>query len=845
VTAATHRLGTEILPRHYAIELAPDLSAQTFIGRSRITATAREPVSQIVLNACDLEILEARLLDPGNRRMDLVPEVDPAAERLILALSAPLQPGRIELDFRFRGSMEHPLVGFYTHTVDDGSGPPVELALTHCSPTHARKLFPCWDEPAFKAPFGITVIVPEEMMVVSNGSVVSSRTIGDGRRAWKFAETIELPPHVLAIVAGDLEVSPVVHSDGVDIRFVTPRGGMALAEFPLRVAQFAVGYLSWFFGLRCPAAKLDLVAMPGFPRAGMENFGCVIFNDAMVAVDPRRATTRELEAVVGTIVHEISHMWFGNLVTMPWWDDVWLHEAFATFLEVKGTHAFRPDLGGWEAFRISCSEALELDALTSTRPLHYPVEAPADAGEMYDVLTYQKGAALIHMLERFVGERTFRDGVRAFVRDHARGHATAADLWASQAAASAQPVEEIMRRWCSQPGFPLVTVERSGDDLEVEQRRLLPGFEEEGGGWLVPLLVRPAAAPAQAARPHLLSGRRATLPRAARSPVILNAEAAGFYRVLYGRHLLADLSDGGLAGVSALERYSILDDLWAAVVHDLTSAATFLGFAESCVPAADAILWRRILGVLAEVESLLSDKAHLVLRRRWEELASEPLAALEQRGGEPAGGLGAVVLLGLGELGSPRAIRLARRLVASVEPESGEHPDAHVAALNVFAMHGGGPALDYVLDLYTRASTPQERRRYAVMLSRPRDQKVFESAMVIGLDTVSPEYVPFLLREGLRNRRQAATAWRLVVSTWDDLRRRLPANELVRIFEGVTSISDAYLARDVERFLAKRHIPLSGRVLQQYIEQMWRRVALSVRERDRLSAQIVGASRRP
>lgn len=202
-----------------------------------------------------------------------------------------------------------------------------------------------------------------------------------------------------------------------------------------------------------------------------------------------------------------------------------------------------------------------------------------------------------------------------------------------------------------------------------------------------------------------------------------------------------------------------------------------------------------------------------------------------------------MVLLGLGELGSPRAIRLARRLVASMAPASGEHPDVHVAALNVFAMHGGGSALDYVLDLYTRASTPRERTRYAMMLSRPRDRRVFESAMLIGLETASPEYVPFLLREGLRNRRQAATAWRLVVSRWDDLRRRLPANELVRIFEGVTNISDAGLAGDVEAFLATHHIPLGGRVLQQYIEQMRLRVALSVRERERLSAGIAGAGR--
>jgi puromycin-sensitive aminopeptidase len=847
-TNSYDRLPGNVIPLGYELELRPDLDAEEFSGTLIVHAAVRSVTDCVFLNVCHLDVESGELLHPKQgcgAPSTLAPTVV-APEVLRLDFGRTLLPGAVDFLIRYRGSMKHSLVGLYLQPVEGPDGAVSKVIVSHCSPTHARKIFPCWDEPAFKATLALSVVLPDHMVAVSNAAVQSIDAVEGGLRRWHFEPSARLPAHLLALVAGDLDLSDTVVSEETQIRFVGPHGQVDFSRFGLDVALFAVQYLSQYFDCPCPAQKLDLVALPGFPRAAMENFGCIIFNDAMLAIDPDRATRAETAAVVTTIVHEISHMWFGNLVTIQWWDAVWLVEAFATFLEVKGAHAYDEALGGWDEFRHSCGEALELDATHSTRPLTYEVRVPQEAGEMYDALTYQKGAAVIHMIEVFIGEVAFRTGVATYLRSHAGGNATPDDFWSALEHASGQPVIAMARSWTEAPGFPAVLVEKRAEGLQVRQTRFT--YAKAGtsaGRWLIPLFVRATNGSADITR--RLLGQPAdivAIPDETRFRTV-NANAVGFYRVLYDAELLRRLDDECFAALSPIECYSLVDDAWAGAVAGLVPAQAFVQIAEACTHVSSSIVWDRILSVLSEVQLLLPEAARVSLRDRWSDQARDLLAGLEQPLPITDTELARVLLLGFGELGVPRVLDWAHTLVAAGSLKQRAYSELHVPAMHVWCTHGGDSAVDHLVSLLETASTPQERRRYAVMFARPHDVVVFARSLETGMRLASPEYLPFMLREALRNKARAAEAFAMIRVSWPDIVKRCPPNELVRIFEGIGGISDPHLARALDAFLSEVSVPMTGKVIDQSRERMWAYVAFAEREAPALSVAFLGSEDQP
>ncbi|MEZ5341935.1 MAG: M1 family metallopeptidase [Acidimicrobiales bacterium] len=442
-----YRLPSDVVPVRYAVRLVPNLDDESFTGTVRITATALNDVAEIVLNSDGLTITTASV---NGATTDVT--IDDETERLILARSVPA--GDVVIDLSFSGVFNDQLVGFYISRFDDADGNPQKLATTQFEATHARKAFPCWDEPAWKAVFDIEIVAPAGTNAIANTAEIGRISLDDGAQLISFAPTIKMSTYLVAFVVGPLEMTAPVDVDGVALRIVSVPGKSALTSFALECGEFALRYFTDYFGIAYPGDKCDLVAIPDFAFGAMENLGCITFREVLLLIDETSATQPELQRAADVINHELAHMWFGDLVTMKWWNGLWLNEAFATFMEMRCTDAFRPEWHRWVDFSLSRTAAFKTDALSTTRPIEFDVVSPEDAEGMFDILTYEKGAAVVRMLEQHLGEDRFRAGIRRYIREHAYANAETTDLWDAIEAETGEPVRRIMDSWIFQGGFP-------------------------------------------------------------------------------------------------------------------------------------------------------------------------------------------------------------------------------------------------------------------------------------------------------------------------------------------------------------------------------------------------------
>ena len=573
------RLPGGVVPRHYAIELEPDLEAATFSGSVAIDIDISEPTGTIVLNAAELSIVGAHLVAAGGGAVQLDFALDEESERLTLSRrGGRFAAGPARLDISFTGVLNDQLHGFYRSTYTDDAGATHTIAATQFESTDARRAFPCFDEPALKATFATTLVVAGGLLAVSNAAETGREPLDDGRVRVSFAPTMLMSTYLVAFVVGPLEATEAIDCDGVPVRVIHRPGRSGQTGYALDVAAHALEWFSAYYGLPYPSDKLDLVAIPDFAFGAMENLGCVTFREVLLLVDPDAASQPELQRVAEVINHELAHMWFGDLVTMAWWEGIWLNEAFATFMETACTDAYRPGWQVWSTFCRSRASALATDALGNTRAVEYPVHSPAEAEDMFDVITYEKGAALVRMLEQYLGAETFRAGVRLYLRRHAYANTVTADLWDSLAEATGEPVRQIMEGWILQGGHPAVRATATEHGLEVSQRHFtLDPARSDGRSWVVPLRLRIQEPEGDQRELRLLLDQpRRTLTIGDGTPVTLNSGASGFYRDEVGSGALAAVAAAGPGDRSASERHGLIDDAWAATLAGSLDAPAFL-----------------------------------------------------------------------------------------------------------------------------------------------------------------------------------------------------------------------------------------------------------------------------
>ncbi|MFP2912437.1 M1 family metallopeptidase, partial [Pyxidicoccus sp. 3LFB2] len=604
------RLPTTIRPRRYVATVTLDLDARTFSGQQTIELELAEPATEIILHAIALQLGEVTFRAGGEQRRPASLQPMAQSETVVLRFDAPLPAGAASLEVAWTGRFTEGLRGLYQ------AG---KVAATQFEAADARRLFPSFDEPLFKAKWALTVRVPPGLTVLGNGPVVKEETQG-GLHAVTFQETEVLSSYLVALVVGPLVGTAEEKIQGVPVRTWSLPEKAHLTRFGQDVALAVLPRLQDYFGLPYAFTKVDQVGIPDFEAGAMENAGLITYREVALLLDPATAPLSVQKRVAEVVTHELAHQWFGNWVTMVWWDDLWLNEAFATWMAFKIVDQWRPEWRMWLDFDAHRASALHLDALKSTHPIHGEVRNAAEASESFDAITYEKGGAVLRMIEGFLGEGPFREGIRQYMRKHARANAVKEDLWNALGQAAQQPVEELATAWVGQSGFPMVSARLDGRTLRLSQRRFYsePGVQS-GEKWPVPMVLRYEDGTGVREQRVLLRDAQASVTLEGSGEVkwlTANAGSTGFYRVSYDKPALEKLATH-MKALAPSERISLLADQWALVRSGQASIGDLLELAARFGDEEDDSVLDELVGRLAYIESRLVDGEDQERFRRW------------------------------------------------------------------------------------------------------------------------------------------------------------------------------------------------------------------------------------
>ena len=855
--AGDFRLPRTVEPETYRMEIEPNMASASFSGTLSVDVVVHEPISEMVLNAAELAVSDVEIVTADGSTLPCAVSFDDELEQVIFRPPSLLPPGPCTVGCRFTGTLNDKLRGFYRSTYTDADGELQLIATTQFESVDARRAFPCWDEPDRKAVFEVTLLVDPGLEAYSNSPVISSEIVGKRRRV-RFAPTMKMSTYLVAFIVGRFETTKIVDVDGVPLRVVCTPEKRGLADFALDVGAFALRFFRDYFNIPYPGDKVDLVVIPDFAAGAMENLGCITFRDTALLVNPAEASRAELERVADVIAHELAHMWFGDLVTMGWWEGIWLNEAFATFMEVLCVDAFRPSWDRWVGFAPSREAALSVDSVHATRPIEYPVGPPQEAEGMFDLLTYEKGCGVLRMLEQHIGPDVFRDGVRAYLKAHAYGNTVTTDLWDALEDASGAPVRDVMDTFILQGGHPLVSL--TGRTLTQEPFSFGPppvGTESSiGTEWNVPIAVRAlpaAAAPATPVRHLVLGAAPVELEEADGGLVVVNAGGWGIFRVGYEQaHSLA-LSEH-LAALTELECSNLLADTWATTLAGRSELGNFLNLASRLGAHPDPAPWAPVASALVLVNRIAAGADE---RNALTGAVAALFGPLHQRlgfeaevgEGERTPTLRALAINLLGTVGADPAVRdEAARLFDSspVAGGSGDPipPDVESATFAVVAQRARPGDYDVLLARYRTAATPQEEMRSLGALTSFPDVDLCLRTFDLAMTEVRSQNGFAVIAGLLANPVGGQATWTRVMESWDAMLERFPKNALPRVLESITALcADASFADEVVRFLHAHPLVSGGRRVAQSIERLGVNVAFATRERPRLVRALSAARR--
>jgi puromycin-sensitive aminopeptidase len=618
-------------------------------------------------------------------------------------------------------------------------------------------------------------------------------------------------------VIGPFEETPAIDVGGTPLRAITPLGKSHLTSFALEAGEHALRFFSEYFDIPYPGDKLDLVAIPDFAFGAMENLGCVTFRESAMLVDPAKASLQELERVATVVAHEIAHMWFGDLVTMQWWEGIWLNEAFATFMEVLCTNNFRPEWKPWLSFATDRDMALEIDGLHATRPIEYEVVSPSEMRGMFDLLTYEKGGSVLRMLEQFLGPDVFRDGIRHYLKKHSYANTVTTDLWDALEEISGQPVRDTMNTWILQGGHPLVELENG----ILSQRPFAYGEPGPvpsaiGSNWLTPVVTRPL--PTGDVEKILLGKDPVTVGTGAR---VINGGGVGVFRSRYGSVELGMVASH-LDQLDEIERAVLFADSWAALFSSRTTWSDFLGLARRLGDKDEPTSWRFIAQAFDFAQRAADDRQRRDLAHPVREIFGPQLARLgyDVREGESplAGQVRATAIGILGTLGADEVVQ---ERCADLTSRGEFDGDMARAALRVTAGLNRREDFDLFLQRARDAESPQIQQRYQWGLADFTEEPFALEAAEHCFNEFRTQDAPIVLGLLSRQRATGPAVWKLVTSRWNEIRDRFPPNVQSRVTSGVpTFIADHPFAAEVAEFHRSHPIPGEERLLEQLLERL-------------------------
>jgi len=838
--AKSYRLPPSVIPERYELKLTPDLTGWTFTGQEKVSVQIAEAVRDIVLNAAELDLHRVSLKRADGRVVEGRAILDPENERAKLSFAEVLPAGRAELLIEFSGILNDKLHGFYRSSYKGADGQDKPLASTQFESTDARRAFPCWDEPSLKAVFQVTLVVDEKLTAISNARVIREKRLeGTGRKEVVFADSIKMSTYLVAFIVGEFEATEAVMAAGAPLRVCAVPGKKLLTRFALDIGKASLDYFSRYYDVPYPGDKLDLIAIPDFASGAMENLGAITFRETALLVDAEKATRAELERVADVVSHENAHMWFGDLVTMKWWNGLWLNEAFATFMEMLAVDAWKPEWRRWDSFTISRAAAMQVDGLKSTRSIEFPVERPEEAAGMFDVLTYEKGASVLRMLEQYLGAEAFRDGIRVYLQRHQYANAETTDLWDALEKSTEQPVRTLMDSWIFQPGYPLITVEKHGRGVRLTQQifRYLQDGSISDQRWYVPIFLRAGSKSGIFRQTLLLTENEQTLDFE-ESPdwVVVNAGGHGFYRVGYSHQLLDALKGSLNDQLSSVEKFGLVNDTWAATLAGLAAPSDYLGLIELMREERDLNIWATIIGSWHNLERILDEDQCDRLAERVRTLVGPAVErfgwSTKEDESELESQLRGDLIAALGTLGEDRICQeRAREFFARYE-KAPDAVDRNIIPALVAIVAHTGMISDYE-NFYRRfkdAGTPQEETRFLFALANFRAPELIDRTLDLTINgEVRTQNAPYLVRGILLNRKARSKAWSFMKAHWEEMLRLYPDNSIPRMCEGIVGLVTPELEKDVREFCAAHPVKQGSKQLEQHLERL--RVAVQCKKR--------------
>lgn len=780
---APGRLPKDVVPKHYAIQLEPDLTASTFRGSETITIEVRQPVRKIVLNSLDLEITSARVhpASSNTATAPIKPLIDPTAQTLTLPLESELAPGDYRVDLEFSGKLGEQTYGLYVTRYQSEAGEGRALA-TQMEPADCRRMFPCWDEPAFRAIFQLSVTVPTNHTPVSNMPAEKETPVEGGKKQVSFAPTPSMASYLMALFSGEFEALEDT-AEGVKLRVLTTPGKREQARYALDSTKKILAYFNEYFGTRYPLPKLDQVAIPSTGASAMENWGAIVYNDTAFLYDPQTSSQSTKERVFSIIAHEIAHQWFGNLVTMGWWDNLWLNEGFASWMGTKATDRLNPEWQVWLRAAGDKEWAMWLDARSTSHPIQQPVHNESQALDAFDAITYSKGQAFLRMLESYLGEVPFQGGIQAYMKKHAYGNTTTADLWKALEEASGKPVTALAGGWTEQSGFPVVKL-RLQDERTIEmvqERFTINQTKPEPLFWAVPVKLGPSAAPLDARLILLKDTRPVTAPIDPNEAVKGNLGDTGYFRVSYDDTLFQRLLNT-IPHMAVADRLNLLNDSWALALAGRVPVTRYFQVVEAVAGMPDYALLDQIIDAFGFIDQLQHGRPGEKVFHAWGiRLLAPHLARL---GWDPAPGekqldalLRAALVERLGKFGDEGVLREARtRYERFLENPATLSGDLRGPVLTLIGRQADAATWEKLAALArAETSTEQKRSLYRALASAQSPELATRTLALSLTDELIPRQAVHLLNQVGTEGDQPALALEFAKANLDALLTKVPA----------------------------------------------------------------------
>ena len=766
------KLPKEVVPTDYSVRIIPDIDKLTFAGTETVKLDVRSRVRQLVLNALELKI-EAASID-GKELPASAIKIDEKNDLLALALPSELATGEHTLTLRFTGKINEQGQGlFYMRYQEQGSGARKTMLGSQFEATDARRFFPCWDEPVFRARFQLTAAVPENWLAVSNMPIESEKKIAGGKEV-RFAATPRMSSYLNVFVAGELDFIES-RSGPTQLRVITTKGKAEMGRYALEATAQILQYYNDYFGVAYPLPKLDQIAMPGGFGGAMENWGGITYYESKLLFDPKSSSAETKQDIYEVLAHEMAHQWFGDLVTMAWWDNLWLNEGFASWMGSKCTAHFNPQWEVWlrrefprdptRRVGIAKEAAMESDARSTTHPIQQPVATEAEANGAFDDITYKKGQSFLRMLESFLGEDVFREGIRRYMAAHMYSNTTTADLWNALSETSGKAVAEITAGWTEQPGFPVVKVKREQDgSISLTQERFTVNFKNAPPlEWKIPLTH---AVVGGVPETLLMTGKSDSVHDVPQSRALkLNLNGAGNYRVEYDQPSW-ELLVGAFKNLGVEDRVNLLSDTWALVQANRAPISLYFELVEKLPASTELAEREQIIHVLDFVNRLLSGSseqqkfqgyARSLLRPGfdaigWETKPNEQ-AAVEN--------LRASLITALGKLDDPKVVANCREHFKAflANPES-LAPDLRPAVFSVVGHYANEATWNELHQLGLKTTSIEEKQNYYDALAGAMDPKLVKKTLPIALtDELSTSRAVYLVSRIARESGHPDIAW--------------------------------------------------------------------------------------